>query len=77
MVIKMTGVGVYAAFDDALDGVPATLQLQLAPPAPAPTTSFIGRERAADRSGEPGDIPATRERHAEYLRELGRATVHC
>ncbi len=34
------------------------------------------RERAADPSGNPGDIEATRERHAEYLRELGPATDH-
>jgi len=34
------------------------------------------RERAADPSGDPGDLAATRERLAEYLRELAQATVH-
>ena len=34
------------------------------------------RERAADPSGESGDIAATRERHAEYLRGVERVTDH-
>ena len=34
-----------------------------------------GRERAADPSGTPSDIEATRARHAEHLRELAK-TAH-
>ena len=35
------------------------------------------RERASDPGSEPGDNVTTRERHAEYLRERGRATDQC
>ena len=34
------------------------------------------RERAADPSGDPSDIAATRERNAEYLRDVERVTDH-
>ena len=51
MVIKMTGVGVYAAFDDALDGVLATLQLQLALADPGATHGVALQVRGGLHAG--------------------------
>jgi predicted ATPase/class 3 adenylate cyclase len=51
IVIKMTGVGVYAAFEDALDGVLATLRLQLALADPATTHGIALRVRGGLHAG--------------------------
>jgi predicted ATPase/class 3 adenylate cyclase len=45
IIVKMTGDGVHAAFDDPLDGVGATLQLQLAFADPAATHGIALRLR--------------------------------
>src|SRR6185369_2176435 len=45
VVVKMTGDGMYAAFDDPLDAVNATLTLQLALSDPAATNGVAFRVR--------------------------------
>jgi class 3 adenylate cyclase len=50
-IVKMTGDGLYAAFDDGLDAIGATLQLQRALPDPDATKGIALRVRCGLHAG--------------------------